>query len=151
MNIREYRTEDWPRLCEIHDAARCDELRASGLMEAFLGLEQAAATEGLFDAQVVVAEVDGRVQGFAAYSTQELTWLYCDPSAYRRGTGRALLRHVIASCEDELYTEVLAGNAAALALYLSEGFSVVRKVEGQLAGNEAYAASAYYLRRDCAA
>ncbi|NUO76163.1 MAG: GNAT family N-acetyltransferase [Lysobacter sp.] len=148
MRIREYRNQDWPRLCEIHDAARRDELRASGLMEAFLSLEQAAATEGLFDAQVVVAEVDGRVLGFAAYSARELTWLYCDPSAYRRGTGRALLRHVIDASEDELYTEVLAGNAAALALYLSEGFNVLRKVEGQLAGNEAYAATAYYLRRD---
>ena len=151
MNIRQYRNEDWPRLCEIHDAARCDELRASGLMDAFLRLEHAAVEEGLFDAQVVVAEIDGRVQGFAAYSENELTWLYCDPAAYRRGIGRALLRRVIADCASPLYAEVLVGNDAALALYLSEGFSVVRKVEGQLAGNEAYAASAYYLRRGRAA
>jgi ribosomal protein S18 acetylase RimI-like enzyme len=148
MHIREYRGSDWPRLCEIHDAARRDELGASGLMAAYLGLAQTADNEGLFDAHVVVAELDGRVQGFAAYSEQELTWLYCDPAAYRRGVGRALLRHVIAASAGELYTEVLVGNEAALALYRSEGFEVLRTTQGKLAGNEAYAASGYYLRRE---
>jgi ribosomal protein S18 acetylase RimI-like enzyme len=151
MNIREYLDGDWSRLCEIHDAARRDELGASGLMAAYLRLEQTADNEGLFDAHVVVAEVDGSVQGFAAYSDQELTWLYCDPAAYRRGIGRRLLRHVIAACEGDLYTEVLVGNEAALALYLSEGFAVLRTVEGKLAGNEAFAASGHYLRRSAAA
>lgn len=151
MNIRQYRNEDWPRLCEIHDAARCDELGASGLMDAYLRLEQTAENEGLFDARVVVAEIDGRVQGFAAYSDDELTWLYCDPAAYRQGVGRALLRHAIAACAGDLHTEVLVGNDAALTLYRSEGFEILRKVEGMLAGNEAFAAAAYYLRRNASA
>ncbi|KRD77149.1 GNAT family N-acetyltransferase [Lysobacter sp. Root983] len=147
MNLRDYRDSDWPRLCEIHDAARRDELGASGLMDAYLSLDQTADNEGLFDARVVVAEVDGRVLGFAAYSDEELTWLYCDPAAYRQGISRALLRHAVAACAGDLYTEVLVGNEAALALYRSEGFDVQRTVEGKLAGNEAFAASGYYLKR----
>lgn len=39
MNLRPYLPEDWDRLCLIHDAARMHELRASGLVEAFLTLE----------------------------------------------------------------------------------------------------------------
>ena len=42
MNLRPYLPEDWDRLCLIHDAARMHELRASGLVEAFLTLEQTA-------------------------------------------------------------------------------------------------------------
>lgn len=151
MKIRAYRESDWPRLCEIHDAARRDELSSSGLLEAFLRLEQAAEGEGLFDATVVVADSDGVVKGFAAFLDSELTWLYCHPTSYRQGVGRALLRYVIDACGGALYAEVLVGNQAALNLYLSEGFRVLRKVDGKLAGNEAFAASGYFLERTSAA
>lgn len=145
--IRPYRDSDWPRLCAIHDAARVDELAAAGLAGAYLTLEQTGVGEGLFDASVVVAEVDGVVQGFAAFSDDELTWLYTDPAVYRQGIARALLRHAVAAGGDAMYTEVLVGNEAAQALYVSEGFTVLRKVDGKLAGNEAFAASGYYLER----
>jgi hypothetical protein len=56
MRLRPYQAKDWPRLCAIHDSARMDELRASGLTEAFLTLEQAAENEGLFECSVIVAE-----------------------------------------------------------------------------------------------
>lgn len=39
------------------------------------------------------------------------------------------------------------GNEAALALYLSEGFKVVRRVDGKLTGNEAFAAAGYVMQR----
>jgi len=42
---------------------------------------------------------------------------------------------------------VLVGNDAALALYLSEGFTVERRVDAKLTGNEAFSASGYVLRR----
>lgn len=80
MKIRAYRESDWPRLCEIHDAARMCELSASNLTDAFLTLEQTAENEGLFDGAIVVAEAEGAVQGFAAFSDNELTWLYCHPA-----------------------------------------------------------------------
>jgi hypothetical protein len=42
---------------------------------------------------------------------------------------------------------VLVGNEAALNLYLSEGFCVLRRVDGKLVGNESFAASGYFLER----
>lgn len=146
MNLRPYTADDWERLCVIHDAARRHELQASGLSDAFLTLEQTAGNEGLFDGEVVVAVVDAEVSGFAAYAEGELTWLYVDPSRYRQGIGRRLLRHVIEALSGNLSTEVLVGNDAALALYLSEGFRVERRVYGKLAGNEGFPASGYVLR-----
>lgn len=147
MQLRPYEPKDWPRLCEIHDSARMDELRASGLTDAFLPLEQAAENEGLFDYTLAVAEVEGSVQGFVAYSDTELTWLYVDPTAYRKGIGRQLLRHAIQASNCPLFIEVLVGNDAALALYLAEGFHIVKIANGMLAGNEQYAASCYVLER----
>jgi ribosomal protein S18 acetylase RimI-like enzyme len=147
MNIRPYRDSDWPRLCAIHDAARLDELTASGLLDAFLTLEQTAQNEGLFDGSVIVAELNDQIEGFAAFSGNELTWLYCHPSVYRKGIGRALLRHAIEACGGDLSTEVLVGNEVALNLYLSEGFQVVKRVDGKLAGNERFAASGLFLAR----
>jgi ribosomal protein S18 acetylase RimI-like enzyme len=147
MNLRPYQPADWPRLCAIHDQARIDELRASGLVDAFIPLERAAENEGLFDNSVVVAEVEGRVLGFVAFSQDELSWLYVDPATYRRGIGRALLRYAIASCSGRMSAEVLVGNEPALRLYVSEGFNIIRRVDGRMTGNEAFAASGYLLER----
>lgn len=145
MHIRPYLAADWARLCEIHDASRPHELAASGLLDAFLTLAQTAEGEGLFDGPVLVAEEEGRVQGFVAYNEDELSWLYVDPSCHRRGIGRALVRAVVQASPHPLSLEVLVGNDAALALYLSEGFTVVRTASGRLAGNERFPATACVL------
>ncbi|RPI32650.1 MAG: GNAT family N-acetyltransferase [Actinomycetota bacterium] len=148
LTIRPYASEDWPRLCAIHDAARRDELSAAGLTDAFLTLEQTYENEALFAGEVAVAELGGEVVGFVAYTTDEVTWLYVDPRRSRRGAGRALLRHALTATRGAISTEVLVGNEAALALYLSEGFRVARAVDGRLVGNEAYPASGYVLEHD---
>ncbi|MEO1094070.1 MAG: N-acetyltransferase [Cyanobacteria bacterium J06638_28] len=148
VNIRPYQSTDWSRLCEIHDASRLDELRFTVGVEAFLTLEQTAENEGLFDDKLVVADVDGIVQGFVAYSDEELTWLYVDPQFYKKGVGRALVRHAIADSTSAMELELLEGNTPALKLYCSEGFRVVERIEGRLEGNEDFAAVGLLLRHE---
>ncbi len=145
--IRPYRTDDWPALCRIHDAARLDELRDSVGEAAFRSLARTADGEGLFDGSVWVAEDDGAVVGFVALDDDEVTWLYVDPTRYRRGIGRALLRHALAAAGDPVETTVLAGNDSALALYLAEGFHIVETRSGRLAGNEVFAATGHIMQR----
>lgn len=140
LSIRPYIPADWPRLCAIHDAARLDELRPTVGEAAFLPLEQAAENEGLFDGRVDVAELDGVVEGFIAYTDDEITWVYINPLLYRRGIGRVLVRHALTAAGPVMRLEVLEGNEAALRFYLAEGFKVVRRSEGRLAGNETFAA-----------
>ncbi len=147
IKIRPYDPADWARLCEIHDSARLDELDASVGRGAFLTLEQTAENEGLFDNRLFVAEVNDLVLGFVAYSEEELAWLYVDPSFYRRGVGRALVRHALGASASALRIEVLEGNKPALELYLAEGFTVIKRVEGNLVGNEAFAAAGLLLER----
>ena len=147
-NIRPYKSTDWSRLCEIHDASRLDELRFTVGTSAFLTLEQTAESEGLFEDKLVVAEVDGVVQGFVAYSDEELTWLYVDPQSYKQGVGRSLVRHAVTDSTSAMELEVLEGNIPALKLYLSEGFRVIKRIEGKLEGNEEFAAVGLVLRHE---
>lgn len=147
MLIRPYEASDWEAICRVHDAARPYELRPTVGMDAFLTLAQTAEEEGLFDAALDVLVVDDAITGFAAYGDDELTWLYVHPDRFGEGHGRRLLRHVIARTGPVLQTEVLEGNAAALALYLSEDFTVIRRSEGKLAGNERFAAVGLELER----
>ncbi len=151
MHIRPYAPDDWQRICAIHDAARKYELNASGLIAAFLTLGQTAESEGLFEAEIFVAEEGNEVRGFAAHSDDELTWLYVDPRYYRQGIGRCLVRAMVKASPTPLSLDVLVGNEAALSLYLSEGFAVTRQVSGKLAGNERFAAAAYVLSYNGAA
>ena len=148
INVRPYESTDWSRLCEIHDASRLDELALTVGTDAFLTLEQTADNEGLFDNKFFVAEVDNVVQGFIAYRDEELAWLYVDPRFYRKGVGRALVQHAVANSAPTMEIELLEGNTPALELYLSEGFKVIKRVEGQLVGNEEFAAAGLVLRRE---
>lgn len=124
-------------------------MAAAGLTDAFLTLAETAENEGLFEGTVAIAEQAGMVQGFVAFTSDEMTWLYVDPAAYRQGVGRALLRYALAQTKGTMATEVLVGNEAALQLYLSEGFQIIRQVDGKLTGNETFAASGYILQRQC--
>lgn len=144
--IRPYQDDDWDAIARIHDRARLDELRDSVGVEAFLTLAQTAQNEGLFDGDLWVATLDGAVRGFVALEEDEVTWLYVDPAHYRQGIGRSLLRHALAAAGDQAEVTVLAGNDTALALYLSEGFVVLRTQTGKLEGNEAFAATGHVMQ-----
>lgn len=146
MQIRPYQTTDWQAICRVHDAARVFELEASGLSDAFLTLEETGEEEGLFDAALLVAEIEGAVVGFAGYTDDEVTWLYVDPARFRQGIGRALVDAVLRAAGKPLALDVLTGNAAALALYQSAGFLHIETISGKLAGNEGFDASAHVLR-----
>ncbi len=145
--IRPYRDTDWPELSAIHDAARPIELAASGLSDAFLSLAQTAESEGLFDGELWVAERDAQALGFATVCDGELTWLYVHPAHMRQGVATALLAHAFQTAPGAMRTECLVGNDAALALYLREGFRILKRMDGKLTGNESFAAAGYILER----
>jgi ribosomal protein S18 acetylase RimI-like enzyme len=144
ITIRPYEPRDWGDICRIHDAARRDELRDAGLLAAFLDLETTYKQEGLFDGDVWIAELDGRVAGFVAASTDEITWAYVDPGLRRRGVGRALVEHVLARAEGSIELDVLDGNAAR-AFYEALGFTLKATTTGKLMGNESFMATGHTL------
>src|SRR3546814_20202666 len=81
---------------------------------------------------LTIAELDGRVAGFAIARTimdeAELLLLAVDPARRRRGIGRALLRSVIADGESrgiaKIHLEVRASNGA-IATYRQTGFEKI--------------------------
>jgi ribosomal-protein-alanine N-acetyltransferase len=62
------------------------------------------------------------------------------PGSRRTGTGRALLRHAIASARASgviaIFLEVRASNVPAICLYESEGFVITRRRKGYYADGE---------------
>jgi ribosomal-protein-alanine acetyltransferase len=81
-------------------------------------------------ANLVVAEVDGDVVGYAtsrvAGDLADLTRVAVHPSHRRTGVGRALVRHVqevtASGGANRMLLEVSAANEAALKFYAAEGF-----------------------------
>lgn len=144
VSIRPYDAHDWDDLCRIHDAARVGELEGAGLLEAYLTLADTYEEEGLFDDDVWVAELDGRVVGFLAASADEITWAYVDPAVQRRGVGRALVQHVLTRATGPVELEVLEGNPAR-AFYEALGFTVTATTTGKLAGNESFPATGHTM------
>jgi ribosomal protein S18 acetylase RimI-like enzyme len=109
-------------------------------------LAETAETEGFYDYELLVAEVAGEVQGFAAFSENELSWLYVEPSCYRKRIGSALVQAALRATGAPLTVEVLDGNEAAIAVYKKAGFVEVGRASGRMPGNERYAVSVTELR-----
>lgn len=140
FHIREYRAEDWPAICRVHDLSRPDELRGSFDARAFIPLAEDPEGDSIDDCEMFVAQDGDQVVGFAGVDEPYLAWLYVDPAYYRRGLGRALLRHCLARLGEDAWTNACGNNHAALGLYLSEGFAIESRSIGDNAGYKGAAA-----------
>lgn len=135
ITCRPYREADWPAVCALHDRARPDELLGSCDPRAFVPLAIDKDDAASFQrSRKFVACSDEQIVGFVGVDGSYLAWLYVDPSHYRRGIGRQLLRLGVRLIGPSAWTVVLAGNARARRLYESEGFEVVGTREGFNAG-----------------
>ena len=110
-------------------------------------LSIAAKQEGLFAYHVYVAEYDGIVSGFVAFSENEIAWLYVDINYSRRGIGTNLLRYAMQFAEDEVSIEVLVGNMPAIMLYSSLGFVIEETLSGKMPGNEDFSVTVHVMKR----
>ncbi len=134
LTIRPYQTQDWPSICQIHDAARPDELIGSCDPHAFVPLEKDQEVAHLKLCQKMVAVLDENVVGFIGVHEGYLGWLYIHPAHYEQGFGRKLLQSSLKLISGKAWTIVLAGNIRAINLYKSEGFIEVNKYESNNAG-----------------
>ncbi len=124
--IRDYEEGDWPHARRVHDLARPIELEGSCDPRAFVPLaDDAADLDEFQQCQKLVACIDGRVVGFVGVDHDEVGWLYVDPADTGKGIGRRLLRAGLSRIEARVSVHVLSGNARALSLYESEGFTIV--------------------------
>ncbi len=135
VTIRDYSPADWLAVCSVHDRARPDELSGSCDPRAFVPLADDQEDGPSFQrSQKFVATIGDETIGFVGIDGTYLSWLYVDPSYYRRGIGRALLRFAVGVIGPHAWTVVLAENIRARRLYESEGFVIVRTFQGLNAG-----------------
>ncbi|TLD72538.1 GNAT family N-acetyltransferase [Phragmitibacter flavus] len=133
--IRDYHPADWFAVCSVHDRARPDELSGSCDPRAFIPLADDQEDAPSFQrSKKFVATWGDEIVGFVGIDGAYLSWLYVDPSYYRRGIGRALLRFAVNLIGPYAWTVVLADNFRARSLYESEGFVIVRTSQGSNAG-----------------
>lgn len=78
----------------------------------------------LANGQVLVAELDGRIAGFAAVVGGELDGLFVEPELWRRGVGSALADAAVHEARKRGFTLWVIAEQSAREFYESCGFSV---------------------------
>lgn len=79
--------------------------------------------------EVIVAEIDGRVAGFAAVVAGELDGLFVEPGLWRRGIGRALVEAAIHQARRAGLSLSVTASPGARSFYESCGFSAEGEVD----------------------
>ncbi|WP_425616185.1 DUF6714 family protein [Anatilimnocola sp. NA78] len=133
--LREYTADDWPAVCQVHDAARVQELAAGQVdPRAFRPMLEVAKADEFFLSETLVACAGEAVVGFVSWNSSYITWLYVDPRQQRRGIGRQLLQAALDRIGGEAWTTTIAGNEPALSLYRSLGLELVKTMPSEIEG-----------------
>ncbi len=133
--VREYNRSDWSEVCRVFDVSKPRELASAGIEASFVPLADDEARSASFARSTVfVWSEEEALRGFVGYEGSYIGWLFVDPVAFRRGIARALLREVLPRIEGAPWLWAMKSNAAAVALYCSEGFEVVEEKETQNGG-----------------
>ena len=136
MKIRNYDPKDKAKLISIYDSARRSELLLAGAPQGFVSLEDADVFAFLSEFSVIVAEISGRIVGFAAYNKDTVGWLYISPVHAHEGIGTMLAKKAIEELKktgvSPIKINVLKGNTPALNLYSKLGFKQIRTAVGEL-------------------
>ena len=80
--------------------------------------------------QVLVAEVEGSVVGYASFEGNQLSNLYVLPAYQRRGIGSELLAEALREMPPGVELWVFKDNYDAIRFYQRHGFSTVRETSG---------------------
>lgn len=135
VTVRPYVDADWAAVCRIHDAARVQELVAGEVNpRAFRRMTDAAEADEFFDSETAIACLGDLAIGFVSWNGAYITWLYVELAVQRRGIGRLLLRHAVDRIGPEAWTNTIADNGPAVALYRQAGFEVVWTRRGDCEG-----------------
>jgi ribosomal protein S18 acetylase RimI-like enzyme len=136
VNIRSFGDADWPRVREIYDLAKPDEIGTAIPRAAVLRLEDDPPMLELFrESTVLVAESEGEVIGFGGNRDNYISWLFVHPEHRRKGVARLLLSRILARLQGPVTLNVLRDNEAARQLYDRLGFKVAREIEGEFNGH----------------
>jgi GNAT superfamily N-acetyltransferase/shikimate kinase len=117
---------------DIWDRCKPDELRGTCDLRAIIPLEKDEGMKKFFrDSTIFVGEAEAGIVGFAGFKGDMITWLFVDPSHYRKGHGAALLSFILTQMGPTVRLNVGAGNHAAIRLYETHGFKIAEHFEGK--------------------
>ena len=133
MHLRRARIEE---LGELEDLQRRASLALDEYREALLAHSDAIAlpAEQIERGEVLVAEIDGRIAGFAVVldqdGTAELDGLFVEPQLWRQGIGSALVEEAVHDARSRgLSLMTVVANPGAKEFYEGCGFTVEGSAE----------------------
>jgi ribosomal protein S18 acetylase RimI-like enzyme len=142
VRIRACRPTDAPAVADAFLSARATCLPWLPKVHADSDVRAWVAQVLVHRPHVYVAELDGRVVGFAALRDDYLDHLYVHPDFQNRGAGTALLHEAMRNRPNGLRLWVFQQNGQARRFYKRHGFVLLRETDG--AANEERTPDALY-------
>lgn len=130
LHIRTAKPAELDTICAIYARCKLGELRFEARPFQLLPLPlDPRRHKSLTEGELFVAEERGLILGFASRHGAEIRGLFVEPGQRGRGTGRALLLHLLNGMAGDARLCVANSNEPAIALYESLGFVRLREFE----------------------
>lgn len=133
--IREFQTSDTEQVMQLWLAGNED--AHPFISKEYWRSHFAEVQEALLQAEVVVYETDGKIQGFIGMVSDYIAGIFVDKSCRSCGIGRQLLLYEKQK-QDTLSLGVYQKNTRAAAFYLREGFSIQSEAVDEDTGESEY-------------
>jgi ribosomal protein S18 acetylase RimI-like enzyme len=131
FSIRQASASDAEAIRDVYLSARLSAMPWLPLLHAPDEVKTWLATYVIPFSKVFVAEIGGKVIGFAALKDDVLDHLYVRPDCQRGGTGAALLNAVKTESQERLRLYTFARNTLAKRFYEKHGFRALAFSDGK--------------------
>ena len=135
LRIRPYQDSDLPRIKQIYNVSKLDELRFETQRYTLIPLERDETRFEVFKKSALyIAERDDDVLGFGGRLGSEISMLFVCPAARGFGVGKTLFEFLLGQIDGATNLCVAKSNWPAKRLYQHYGFKVIREFETEYNG-----------------
>lgn len=133
--IRAYNKSDFDDIENIYNTSKIDEFKGEPFDITVTPLSKDKQMLDLFNTSEIYIYGEDKIAGFVGVKENYISWLFVHPNFRGQNVGKKLVSYALSTLNGEVTLSVAKSNIAAMSLYKSLGFSMIKEFTSKYQGN----------------